>query len=62
MACRKTSPYCYNVLGARRRQNKAGEAKEDMVEYIPRRHERDGCQLEWSPPDAPRGTGGPTST
>ena len=64
-----------NVLGARRRQKKEGQAEEDMGKHLQRRPERDGCQLAWSPqnrhssvtvrdgdflsPDAPRGTGGP---
>ena len=40
-------PYS-NVLDARIRQRKEGEAKEDMAKYIQRRPGRDGCQLAWS--------------
>ena len=47
---RMTSPHSY-VLGARRRQTKEGEAKEDMTKHLQRRPRRDGCQLAWSPPD-----------
>ena len=32
-----------NVLGARTRENKEGEAEKDMAKYIPRRPGRDGC-------------------
>ena len=47
---RKTHPYS-NVLGARERQMKEGEAEEDMAKYSQRRPGRDGCQLAWSLPD-----------
>ena len=50
---RKTSPNSY-VLGARRRQTKDGEAKEDMAKHLQRRPRRDGRQLAWSPPDRQR--------
>ena len=49
-ANRKTRPRC-NVLDARRRQKKDGEAEEDMAKYISRRCESDVCELAWSPPD-----------
>ena len=41
---RKTRTYS-NELGARIRQNKEGEAEEDIAMYIQRRPGRDGCQL-----------------
>ena len=47
-ACRKTRTYS-NVLGARRRQKKDGEAEEAMAKHFQRRHGRDGRQLAWSP-------------
>ena len=47
---KKTGTYS-NVLGARRRQKKEGEAKEDMAKHLQRRPGRDGCQLAWSPHD-----------
>ena len=37
--------------GCQNTAEESWEAKEDMAEYIPRRLERDGCQLAWGPPD-----------
>ena len=45
---RKTRSYS-NVLDARRRQKKEGEAEEDMAKYIQRRPGRDLCKLAWIP-------------
>ena len=37
--------------GCQKTAEESGEVKEDMAEYVPRRSERDGCQLAWDPPD-----------
>ena len=49
--CRQKDQPIQLCAGCQKTAEESGEAKEALAEYVPRRSERDGCQLAWGPPD-----------